>query len=87
MPACSMAATKAAALPSMIGTSGPSISIKALSTPRPERAASTCSAVEHSGPWASPNTVANSVAVTARTLARTSRSAQPSMPVRMKLMP
>ena len=87
MPACSMAATKAAALPSMIGTSGPSISISALSTPRPDSAARTCSAVEHSGPSASPSTVANSVAVTARTSARTSRSRQPSMPVRRKLMP
>ena len=37
-------------------------------------AARTCSAVEHSGPFASPSTVANSVAVTARTSARTSRS-------------
>ena len=45
-----MAATNGAALPSMIGTSGPSISMTALSTPSPESAASTCSAVEHSGP-------------------------------------
>ena len=58
----------------MIGTSGPSISMMALSTPSPCSAASTCSAVEHSGPSASPSTVANSVAVTARTSARTSRS-------------
>src|SRR5579871_3110385 len=36
MPAWSMAATKAAALPSMIGTSGPSISMVALSTPMPQ---------------------------------------------------
>ena len=34
----------------MIGTSGPSISMMALSTPRPASAASTCSAVEQSGP-------------------------------------
>ena len=56
---------KGAALPSMIGASGPSISTTALSTPRPESAARTCSAVEISGPDASPSTVAKSVAVTA----------------------
>src|SRR5258708_1740291 len=63
MPTCSIAATKGAALPSMIGTSGPSISMTALSTPSPDSAASTCSAVEHNGPSVSPSTVANSVAV------------------------
>ena len=62
----------------MIGTSGPSISTTALSTSSPRSAASRCSAVEHSGPLASPRTVANSVAVTARTSARISRSIEPS---------
>src|SRR6185312_14569664 len=82
-----MAATKAAALPSMIGTSGPSISMMALSTPRPRSAASRCSAVEQSGPLASPRTVANSVAVTARTSARISRAIEPSPATRWKTMP
>ena len=36
----------------MIGTSGPSTSMMALSTPMPRSAASTCSAVETSGPFA-----------------------------------
>ena len=77
MPARSMASTNGSALPSMIGTSGPSISIIALSMPSPASAASTCSAVEQSGPAASPRTVWNSVAVTARKFARTSRSGSP----------
>ena len=38
----------------MIGTSGPSTSMTALSTPMPRSAASTCSAVETSGPSPSP---------------------------------
>src|SRR5438105_429206 len=40
----------------MIGASGPSISTTALSTPRPRKAANTCSAVDTSGPDASPST-------------------------------
>ena len=79
-----MASTKGAALPSMIGTSGPSISTSTLSTPRPRKAASRCSAVEQSGPEASPSTVANSVAVTARTSARISRSTAPLPATRWK---
>ena len=86
IPACSIAVTKGAALPSMIGTSGPSTSMVALSTPMPRSAASTCSAVETSGPSASPSTVANSVAITASDVARTSRS-PPSMPLRTKIKP
>ena len=69
MPAWSIAAMKAAALPSMIGTSGPSISMVALSTPMPRSAASTCSAVETSGPLRSPRTVAKSVAITCSAVA------------------
>ena len=76
-----------AALPSMIGTSGPSISTTTLSTLSPRNAASRCSAVEQSGPLASPSTVANSVAVTARTSARISRSVVPSAETRWKTMP
>ena len=49
----------------MIGTSAPSTSTIALSTPRPCNAASTCSVVDTAGPLRSPSTVANSVAVTA----------------------
>ena len=71
----------------MIGTSGPSISTTTLSTPSPRSAASRCSAVEQSGPVASPSTVANSVAVTARTSARISRSIEPSAATRWKTMP
>src|SRR5579885_3903301 len=82
-----MASTKGAALPSMIGTSGPSISTTTLSTLSPRSAASRCSAVEHSGPLASPRTVANSVAVTARTSARISRSMEPSAATRWKTIP
>src|SRR5882757_6149372 len=70
----------------MIGTSGPSTSIVALSTPMPRSAASTCSAVETSGPSRSPNTVANSVAMTDSAVAETSRS-RPSRPVRTKIKP
>ena len=58
----------------MIGASGPSISTTVLSTPSPRNAANTCSAVDTSGPEASPRTVANSVAVTERMSARISRS-------------
>ncbi len=53
----------------MIGTSGPSTSTTTLSTPRPNSAASTCSVVDTAGPWRSPSTVANSVAVTERKFA------------------
>src|SRR4030081_429480 len=81
-----MAATKAAALPSMIRTSGPSTSMMALSTPMPRKAASTCSAVETSGPSLSPRTVARSVAITDAAIAGTSRSAS-SRPVRTKIKP
>src|SRR6201992_2773351 len=86
IPAWSIAATKAAELPSMMGTSGPSTSIVALSTPIPRSAARTCSAVETSGPLRSPRTVANSVAITDSATACTSRSA-PSSPVRTKIKP
>src|SRR5262249_32625960 len=82
-----MAATNGAALPSMIGASGPSISTKALSTPSPDSAANTCSAVDTSGPDASPSTVANSVAVTAFISAQISQSCRPSMRVRMNRRP
>jgi hypothetical protein len=51
------------------------------------RADSTCSAVEISGPEASPKTVANSVAVTAQMSARISRSRPPGRPVRMNVIP
>ena len=71
----------------MIGTSGPSISTTTLSTLSPRSAASRCSAVEHSGPLASPSTVANSVAVTARTSARISRSIEPSAATRWNTIP
>ena len=71
----------------MIGTSGPSISTTTLSTLSPRNVASRCSAVEQSGPEASPSTVANSVAVTARTSARISRSIEPSADTRWKTMP
>src|SRR5262249_43072455 len=50
----------------MIGISGPSTSMTALSTPRPCNAARTCSVVDMAGPSLSPRTVANSVAVTER---------------------
>src|SRR5260370_9872466 len=70
----------------MIGTSGPSTSMVALSTPMPRSAASTCSAVDTSGPSRSPRTVANSVEITDSDDARTSRS-QPSGPVRTKIKP
>ena len=43
--ALSIKDTNGAALPSMIGTSGPSISIRALSMAHPERAAIRCSTV------------------------------------------
>src|SRR5262249_32485949 len=50
-------------------------------------AARTCSAVETSGPDASPSTVANSVAVTEVMSAEISQSCRPSMPVRIKRRP
>ena len=46
MPTRSIAATNAAAELSMMGASGPSISIMALSMLSPERVASRCSTVE-----------------------------------------
>src|SRR5689334_3971293 len=70
----------------MIGASGPSISMVALSTPMPRSAASTCSTVDTSGPSASPSTVWNSVAITERAVACTSRS-PPGRPVRTKIRP
>ena len=73
----------------MIGTSGPSISTTALSTPRPRSAASTCSAVEtQRAGSSSPSTVANSVAVTAAHVGADFALADgPRRPVRMKTMP
>ena len=66
----------------MIGASGPSISTMQLSTPRPHSADMTCSTVETKTPEPSPRTVASSVAVTARAVARSSRSGSPLMPQR-----
>src|SRR6266487_3520054 len=86
MPASSIACTKGAALPSMIGASGPSSSTMALSTPSPHSAAMMCSIVETPGPEASPSTVASSVAVTDRALARISRCRLPPTQ-RMKTTP
>src|SRR5215472_1761012 len=44
-PASSMISTKGCELPSMIGTSGPLISMRQLSTPIPTRPANMCSTV------------------------------------------
>ena len=87
MPADCSRNTKAAALPSMIGASGPSISTMQLSTPRPHSADMMCSTVETNTPDPSPSTVASSVAVTARAVARSSRSGSPLMPQRTKMTP
>ncbi len=84
-PARSIASTKGAALPSMIGTSGPSISTRTLSTPRPARAARRCSMVATEPVAVSPMMVQSSVALTASCRASMSRSRPPSRPVRRKV--
>src|SRR5215475_2490210 len=58
-----------------------------LSTPRPHKAAITCSTVETNTPFSSPSTVASSVAVTEQAVARSSQSGWPGMPVRTKTTP
>ena len=62
-PAARMSSTNRSAGPSRMGTSGPSTSMKALSTPRPYRAAIKCSTVPMVTPSA-PSEVANLVLAT-----------------------
>src|SRR5690606_4994613 len=85
-PALSSAATKRAALPSMIGISGPSISTTALSRPRAAKAASTCSTVDTLAPSLLASTVQRRVSVTWSHFAGMTLS-RSVMSVRRKVMP
>ena len=71
----------------MIGASGPSISIMALSTPSPARVANRCSTVETDAPEESLSTVHSSVCETFDHFASIRRSRPPGNPVRRKTTP
>ena len=74
MPAHSIRETKGAALPSMIGISGPSTSISTLSILHPARAEVRCSIVLTVAPWSFPTVVARRVSITFRQLTTISRA-------------
>ena len=86
-PVASMAATNSAALPSMIGISGPSISTSTLSRPRPAQADIRCSMVATEAEAPSPMTVHSSVALTLVCLAWMSCEGASSRPWRRKTIP
>ena len=85
MPARSMRATKGAALPSMIGTSGPVMSITALSMAQPRRAAIRCSTVLTVAPSSLPTVVDIRVSTTRSQVAGITEP--PAMSVRRNTIP